>query len=239
MIYVYNTYIYIYKYVYIYTHTICTSYIRVLVQTMLKHQIFQHQSFRFHHVAPQASLLQCVYGNEGFGADDLTLPGAAKESRDELPCQEGMQGRMLPCNRRVDENEFCAVCQKTTKAVFFLVDFLRDRFPLQVCDRLHLVSICAASSKMQRPQRFLMEDSHGCLWFSHLFDGNSEIMISFWFFCGTQTGSNKSHPTVFLNKASSNCWVTAFHPAAERVLSLTAQEVHLPWMNYEKKGKLM
>jgi len=70
-----------------------------------------------------------------------------------MEMKEGMQGRMLPCNRRVDENEFCAVCQKTTKAA----------------PRLNL--------------RGKFED------------------------------------------ASSNCWVTVFHPAAERVLSLTAQEV--------------
>eukprot|EP00435_Cladocopium_sp_Y103_P060098 s62_g21.t2 len=71
-----------------------------------------------------------------------------------LEPKEGiMQGRTLPCNRRVDENEFCAVCQKKGK----------------VGPRLNL--------------RCKFED------------------------------------------ASGNCWVTAFHPAAEKVLSLTAQEV--------------
>eukprot|EP00438_Fugacium_kawagutii_P001245 Skav223441 [mRNA] locus=scaffold350:694905:703551:+ [translate_table: standard] len=70
-----------------------------------------------------------------------------------LEPKEGMQGKMLPCNRRVDENEFCAVCQKKSK----------------VGPRLNL--------------RCKFED------------------------------------------ASGNCWVTTFHPAAEKVLSLTAQEV--------------
>jgi hypothetical protein len=43
--------------------------------------------------------------------------------------QEGMQGRMLPCNRRVDENEFCAVCQKKGKATmsFFFGRQVLDR----------------------------------------------------------------------------------------------------------------
>ena len=49
--------------------------------------------------------------------------------------QEGMQGRMLPCNRRVDENEFCAVCQKKGKATmsFFFTTGVRQNSIVKAC----------------------------------------------------------------------------------------------------------
>ena len=31
-------------------------------------------------------------------------------------CQEGMNGRTLPCNKRLDENGYCASCDKKGKA---------------------------------------------------------------------------------------------------------------------------
>ncbi|OLP89239.1 Replication protein A 70 kDa DNA-binding subunit [Symbiodinium microadriaticum] len=68
-------------------------------------------------------------------------------------CLEPKEGNGLPCNRRVDEANFCAVCNKTVKAA----------------PRLNL--------------RCRFEDATG------------------------------------------NFWVTTFHPAAEKVLGMTAQEV--------------
>ena len=55
-----------------------------------------------------------------FQQDQQAIQSEPKPSRQAAKqpsgTQEGMQGRMLPCNRRVDENEFCAVCQKKGKA---------------------------------------------------------------------------------------------------------------------------
>ncbi|CAK9038637.1 unnamed protein product [Durusdinium trenchii] len=76
-----------------------------------------------------------------------------------MELKDGMNGRTLPCNRRVDENGFCAVCDKKGKAG----------------PRLNL--------------RCRFED------------------------------------------ASGNCWLTTFHPAAEKILALSAQEV-LVWALY-------
>ncbi len=73
-----------------------------------------------------------------------------------LNCQEGMQGRMLPCNRRVDENEFCAVCQKTTKAVFFGLIFWGIDFPCK------FVTGCTSSQFALQVRR--CSDLKGFLW---------------------------------------------------------------------------
>lgn len=81
-----------------------------------------------------------------------------------MELKDGMNGRTLPCNRRVDENGFCAVCDKKGKAG----------------PRLNL--------------RCRFED------------------------------------------ASGNCWLTTFHPAAEKILALSAQEVQDIEQNQGREG---